>query len=447
MAAEHEGAEADMPAKEARNGDNERYRKLTPGPGMSAAEVVAHQHARIHSAMIEIVAERGYDAVRVRDLVKLAGVSSRTFYENFESKEGCFLSTYEMVTRRASRQFVVAQADEPDWRKRPLLAFAALAKEFESNPDAARFALIEAYSASPAVLEKAWLAERESERALGECFARAPSGIVVPPLVLEGIIGGLGGVARARLRTDKSSELPGLADELSEWVLSYPGTAAEALIGLDGRSLSKETEVARGRRVWPSTGERDDLLASVSQLAVAIGYERLTITRIRTVAKVSRKAFDAHFEGVEDCFVAALEQRTDEVLAGAVLAQSMGGDWPGRIYRGVAALCEQVAGDPFLAMSCLANPFAEDSSGDRSRRRLVAMIVDQFGDLIPLDLTPTILGAEASKGGLWALFHHHLIRNWKDRRQIAATLAFIALAPTTGGPDAVIAIRGEQPPP
>jgi hypothetical protein len=132
------------------------------------------------------------------------------------------------------------------------------------------------------------------------------------------------------------------------------------------------------------------------------------------------------------------------MLARPVLAQSTGGTWPGRVYRGIAALCDQVAADPFLARACLDNPFAEDSSGDRSRRRLVAMIVDQFGGLMPLDLKPAILHAEASNEGLWSLFHHHLIRHWRDRRQIAATLAFVALAPTTGGPDAVIAIRGEQ---
>jgi hypothetical protein len=135
-------------------------------------------------------------------------------------------------------------------------------------------------------------------------FAREPGGIVVPPLVLEGIIGGLGGVARARLRAGRAGELPGLADDLIEWALSCPGTAPDVLTGLDRAPLSKEARVAP--RIPPSTGERDDLLASVSQLAVAIGYEKLTVTRIRTVAKVSRKAFDAHFEGVEDCFVAAL---------------------------------------------------------------------------------------------------------------------------------------------
>jgi AcrR family transcriptional regulator len=401
--------------------------------------------------MVEIVAARGYEAVRVRDLVQLAGVSSRTFYENFESKEDCFLRTYEMVMRNAARRIVASQAGERDWRERPLLVFAALAREMESEPEAARFALIEAYAAGPAALEQVWRAERAFERMLGESFARAPGGIVVPPLVVEGIVGGVAGVARARLLIGREDELPELGGELIEWALSYTGAPAHAVARLDGQSLSASVGVESlppgapgGRGGSLSSGERGMLLASVAQLAVAIGYERLTITRIRIGAKVSRKTFDEHFESVEDCFLAALEQKAEEALAQVALAQSAGRSWPGSVYRGIAAICERVAADPFLAMVCLTNPFVEDSAGDRSRRRLTEALVDRFGESAPSGLRLSSLGTEASRGALWALFHRHLVRDWSRRRQIAATLAFMALAPVVGAPVAVAAIRKEQ---
>jgi AcrR family transcriptional regulator len=429
----------------------ERYRKLTPGPGRSAAEVSEHQRVRIQGAMVEIVAERGYDAVRVRDLVRLAGVSSRTFYENFESKEDCFLRTYEMVTRGVAQRIIASQAQERDWRARPLLIFAALARELESEPEAGRFALIEAYAAGPAALEQVQRAERAFAAILSESFARAPDGIVVPPLVVEGIVGGVAGVARARLLTGREAELPGLGGELLEWALSYTGTSSDALTRLDGRSLSSNGGLeslspggAGGRRASLPPGDRAMLLASVAQLAVAIGYDKLTITRIRTGARVSRKSFDANFDGVEDCFLAALEQKADEALARAARAQAMGSTWPGSVYRRIAALCDQVAADPFLAMACLSNPFAEDSAGGRSRLRLIEALVDQIGADAPLELQPTPLGAEASRGALWSLFHRHLVRDWAQRRQIAATLTFVALAPVVGAGTAVAAIRREH---
>jgi AcrR family transcriptional regulator len=448
MAAAGEGSEAG--ALEAER-TRERYRKLTPGPGRSATEVAEHQRVRIQGAMVEIVAERGYDAVRVRDLVGLAGVSSRTFYENFESKEDCFLRTYEMVTRGVAQRIIASQTLERDWRARPLLIFTALARELESEPEAGRFALIEAHAAGPAALEQVRRAERAFEAMLSESFARAPGGIVVPPLVVEGIVGGVAGVARARLLAGREAELPGLGDELLEWALSYTGTSTDALARLDSQPFSSNGELeslppgsAGGKRALLPSGDRAMLLVSVAQLAVAIGYDKLTVTRIRTGAKVSRKSFDAHFGGVEDCFLAALEQKADEALARAAHAQAAGSTWPGGVYRGIAALCDRVAADPFLAMACLSNPFAEDSAGGRSRRRLIEALADRIAADTPLELQSTALGAEASRGALWALFHRHMVRDWVQQRQIAATLTFMALAPVIGAPAAVAAIRREQ---
>ena len=73
------------------------YRKLSPGPAHPAREVASHQRARICGAMLAAVAERGYAAVTVRELVRLAGVSTHTFYELFGGKEGCLLGTYELA--------------------------------------------------------------------------------------------------------------------------------------------------------------------------------------------------------------------------------------------------------------------------------------------------------------------------------------------------------------
>jgi hypothetical protein len=72
-------------------------KQLHPGPGLPASDVAAHQSARIRRAMIEVVADRGYEAVKVRELVRLAGVSSRAFYELFESKESCFLPVSHVI--------------------------------------------------------------------------------------------------------------------------------------------------------------------------------------------------------------------------------------------------------------------------------------------------------------------------------------------------------------
>ena len=74
--------------------------------------VAQHQRVRIHGAMVQAVAADGYDAVSVRQVIALAGVSRRSFYEQFASKQECFLATFDVIVRRqlAASRAACAQA-------------------------------------------------------------------------------------------------------------------------------------------------------------------------------------------------------------------------------------------------------------------------------------------------------------------------------------------------
>ncbi len=54
--------------------------------------------------MVEAVARHGYERVRIAELVGLAGISKRDFYESFASKEECFLATFEEIIEQATTQ-------------------------------------------------------------------------------------------------------------------------------------------------------------------------------------------------------------------------------------------------------------------------------------------------------------------------------------------------------
>jgi TetR/AcrR family transcriptional regulator len=430
----------------------EPRRKLSPGPGLAADEVAAHQLARIHEATIQIVAERGYKDLRIRDVVRLAQVSTRAFYEHFGSKEDCFLQTYDLICRRASRRIISAQAGEHEWRERPRLAFEEFVRALEGEPASARLALIEAYTVGEAALDRAWRAERVFEGMLAESFTRPPSGAVVSPMVVEGIVAGVATVSRSCLLTDRLIELQSSRDELVDWALCYPDKATAELAQLDRRSAWPDALLdspldadfdAEGES-WPSTGDRALILAAVTELSLSGGYASLTAPRIRSLASVSRRKFDALFDSVEDCYLAVLDQHTGEALAKATRAKATAGSWPGGVYRAIAALCEHVAGDAFLAKVCLTNDFPPGPSGGLARQRLVAAITQLLGGSAPQAVGPVGLAGEASGGAVWALFHHHIVRNWVLRRQISATLSYLALAPLVGAPDAVAAIQAEQ---
>jgi AcrR family transcriptional regulator len=404
--------------------------------------------------MIEIVADRGYDAVKVRELVHLSGVSSRAFYEHFESKENCFLRTHDLVVRRASRRLIAAQASEDDWQKRPRLIFDALVTELEEDPAAARLALIEAYSASPAAFEQARKSDATFDAMLEQSFARAPGGMLVPPLVVEGMRAGVARVARTRLLAGRDLDLSPLSEEMLEWALCYPGKSADLLAGLDRQLVWRDTRLQPSIApsgegdAWPTTGDRALILTSLVSItagATANGYSDLTVERIRRGAGVSRKVFKSYFDGVEDCFIAALEQRSGEAFAQAARAQTAGRAWPGGLYRAISALCDHISEDSLLMGVCLADSLKPGSRGSRLRGQLLAVIAEQLADSAPSADQPSALIAEASSGAVWALFHHHVVRALAHSApQVAATLTFMALAPAIGAPAAVAAIGAEQ---
>ena len=85
--------------------------------GYSREQVAHHQRERLIAGLAEAVAEKGYAAVTLTDIVKQAKVSRRVFYANFESKEQCFLAAFEVVV--AHLRELVAEAVERDRRLAP----------------------------------------------------------------------------------------------------------------------------------------------------------------------------------------------------------------------------------------------------------------------------------------------------------------------------------------
>src|SRR6476661_8512319 len=74
-----------------------REKKLRPGRGTPREEAERNQRERLFAAMVATVAEKGYEATTVADLVELSGVSRSAFYRHFEDKKECFLTAAEAL--------------------------------------------------------------------------------------------------------------------------------------------------------------------------------------------------------------------------------------------------------------------------------------------------------------------------------------------------------------
>jgi AcrR family transcriptional regulator len=119
--------------------------------GYSREQVAHHQRERLIAGLAEAVAEKGYAAVTLSDIVSHAKVSRRVFYANFESKEQCFLAAFEVVVSHLRELIGEAVEGVPDWPRQAIAATRATLSFLSSEPDLARLCMVESRGAGPAV--------------------------------------------------------------------------------------------------------------------------------------------------------------------------------------------------------------------------------------------------------------------------------------------------------
>ena len=125
--------------------DSANLRPLHGGRHSIAPDYVAHsQRERLLSGLAAAVAEHGYNAATITQVTELASVSRRTFYENFESKEACFLATYEALDDYIASELAAAIARHEHWPQQVAGSLTALISLLAERPDFARVYLVEA---------------------------------------------------------------------------------------------------------------------------------------------------------------------------------------------------------------------------------------------------------------------------------------------------------------
>ena len=115
--------------------------------GLTREEVVGSQRARIFRAMADTMARKGYAATSVSEVLRAAGVSRETFYEQFTSKEDCFMAAFEAAVDSVLGSMGGAGSDFSRALRSYLDALAA-------DPAFARMLLIEVYAAGPAAMQR-----------------------------------------------------------------------------------------------------------------------------------------------------------------------------------------------------------------------------------------------------------------------------------------------------
>jgi AcrR family transcriptional regulator len=171
--------------------------------------------------------EKGYRAVTVADIVRRAGIARNTFYENFSSKENCFLAASEFAATETRRRVVDSAGKVDTWPARVEAGLSAFLHYVASEPALARTCIVEALSAGPAAVERY---ERSIQAfvplfRLGRKVSR--QGEELPDTLEETIIGGIVWIVYQRIITGQTERIEELLPELVEFSLT-PYLGAEA---------------------------------------------------------------------------------------------------------------------------------------------------------------------------------------------------------------------------
>lgn len=169
-------------------------------------------------AMAELCAEQGYEATKIADLVRRAGVARKTLYDNFEGKEEVFLAAFDSAVDEVARRIEEACGDageEPaDRIEAGLRAFLTYVAE---SPASARLCLIEAMSATPTASVRY---DDAMQRAVDLLRDNAPKKTGLPETIEETLVGGVAWILHQQIRRGGAEQALDLMPELLDFVLS-----------------------------------------------------------------------------------------------------------------------------------------------------------------------------------------------------------------------------------
>jgi AcrR family transcriptional regulator len=198
--------------------------------------VAATQRERILVATEQLIAERGCSGTSIEAIVKLAKVSSVTFYEHFDDKEACFAAALDRAVGETREKLGEAVSAQLPWDEQVREGLRTLLALIAAKPARARLCLVEAQMGGRLLEARyetaldAFAPKLREGRALG-----MSSGL--PESSEEATIGGLAWLLRQQLELGNGLHVVELLPRMVEIALA-------PYLGGDGESAAIAAEEA-----------------------------------------------------------------------------------------------------------------------------------------------------------------------------------------------------------
>lgn len=195
---------------------------------LSRDEVGSAQRGRLLLAMVEVVAERGYAATTVGDVLKRAHISRQTFYEHFANKEDCFLAAFDQAADllMARMQAALGPATDPVVERLDRV-FESYLGGLAAAPELARALLVEVYGAGRAGVARRTAVQERFAVTIADAITAGQRwrGGLSPHFIGRAVIGAVSALVTARIEAGEAATLPQMRGELVEFAKALLQTA------------------------------------------------------------------------------------------------------------------------------------------------------------------------------------------------------------------------------
>ncbi|MDX6603469.1 MAG: hypothetical protein QOF13_2671 [Solirubrobacterales bacterium] len=200
---------------------SERLAKMPPGRHLIPRDFVTqNQRERMLLATAELVAERGYQKTTIELIAKTARVALSTFYEQFSSKEECFLAAFDETMEAAAEVFDELLDAEQPWAEQISAGLEIVLEMVVNEPSRARLCIVEAQAAGgEALVRYQGMLERIAPK-LREGRIHNPRAGRLPDGLEVAIVGGLVWLVHQRLIAGLEDEIKGLLPEMLQVTLT-----------------------------------------------------------------------------------------------------------------------------------------------------------------------------------------------------------------------------------
>lgn len=169
------------------------------------------QRERLLDATEVLIAEKGATGTTIEAIVKAAGISTVTFYEQFRDKDECFVAAFERAVEELRAEVGEAVPAGAAWSEQVSAGLEALLTALDADPARTRLCFVEA------------------QRGGAEMAARYDAALDAVAALLDdslgqAIAGGLAWLLRERLELGGEGSVRDLLPQMTDVVLA-PGPA------------------------------------------------------------------------------------------------------------------------------------------------------------------------------------------------------------------------------